>query len=352
MTRPQPVDVLEPRRLLAVFASVVDDVLFVGGDREADLIEFERRGDRVAVFGDGEEVGEFDATRLQRVVVDAGGGDDTVILGRRLGVAAHVLAGDGDDTVGGGDRGDLIDGGPGDDLLDGNHGTDTIYGGGGDDRIFTGPTEVAAVAGDAQFFDETLPDVVWGGGGADRAAIGGHAVLVSGVEDLDVRGDAERYLTAGPSGFGISQDREYVVRAPAANGFETLVGELRRDGGVGGYAFEWTLDAGGRAADVGPVLLGYESGRAVGSFEFRGESAPADPSAPAVRTSVVAMPDRFADAGGGLAGTTAPSPAESGRFRGRKRCRRRRSAPTARTAGCSSRCRSSPATAHSARRWT
>ena len=315
MPRAPTLERLESRRLLAVDAFVSgNDTLRVVGDDAANLIEFERRDDRLAVLADGEQVGEFDATDLTRVVVDAGGGDDRVILGRRIGVPARVDAGAGDDTIGGGDRGDLIYGGEGDDLLDGNAGVDTIYGDAGDDLIYSGPTEVAAAGESALFFDETLPDVVWGGDGEDRAAVSGWAVLVSGVEDLDVRGDFERYLTRASTSVRVGEDgepvsltegRRYVVGEPADFGgipraVRSAVGELRADDD-GGYTFEWTLDVGDRAADVGPVLLGYANGRAAGSVEVCAGGEPPSGATSAVRTSAVALPDRFAEAGGGLA---------------------------------------------------
>ena len=304
---------LEGRRLLAVTAAVDDGVLRVTGDDDANLIEFERRDDRLAVLADGEEIGEFDATGLTRVEVDAGGGDDRVILGRRIGLAARVDAGAGDDTVGGGDRGDLIYGGAGDDLLDGNAGVDTIYGNAGDDLIYTGPTEVAErddvivsrLEPNMQLRQSPVidPDVVWGGEGEDTAAVSGWAVLVSGVEEVDVRRDRERVFP--PTN---------VLRVPEATGPFFRVPEVRRPEVVfptlreavgelvetdnGGHAFEWRLDVGGSAPFVEPIVAEYAFGRVSATLT---QVEIGDDSAEPVRVVRTELPDGFADAGGGLA---------------------------------------------------
>ena len=82
---------------------------------------------RIAVDGD-----------LQRVEVDAGGGDDIVILGQKLPVPAVVDGGAGDDLIGGSQDGDVLLGGLGNDTLDGNAGGDYLDGGDGDDTLIPG----------------------------------------------------------------------------------------------------------------------------------------------------------------------------------------------------------------------
>ena len=308
---------LEGRRLLAVTAAVDGGVLRVSGDNEANLIEFERRDDRLAVLADGEEVGEFDATRLARVEVDAGGGDDRVILGRRIGLAARVDAGAGDDTVGGGDRGDLIYGGAGDDLLDGNAGVDTIYGDAGDDLIYTGPTEVTRkyevvddggfdqVLGDSEYLIE--PDVVWGGGGDDTAEVAGWAVLTSGVETTNVRRDAERLVPDPLLAFDADDvpAAEFVQRPRGLfPEVETLVGELVRVDseptgpfGVPPYAFEWQIGLAG-GDFVEEVEATYDAGRVSATVvqTDAGFDRPED------RVARATLPDEFGRGGGLLVG--------------------------------------------------
>ena len=75
---------------------------------------------------------------LQRVEVDAAGGDDTVILGQKLPVPAVVDGGAGDDLIGGSRDGDVLLGGVGNDTLDGNAGGDFLDGGDGDDTLIPG----------------------------------------------------------------------------------------------------------------------------------------------------------------------------------------------------------------------
>jgi Ca2+-binding RTX toxin-like protein len=106
------------------------------------------------------DVGDItvDTTRVERVVVTAGGGADLINASAqtRSDVAVVVRGGDGNDTVRGGAGADNLAGGEGDDRLAGGRGNDRLVGDEGDDRLGGG-------RGNDRFV---------GGGGADTVIIG------------------------------------------------------------------------------------------------------------------------------------------------------------------------------------
>ena len=71
--------------------------------------------------------------------VNAGGGDDSVVLASDIPIPATLRGGPGRDRLLGGDAADKIVGGPGPDYLTGRHGDDWIFGGSGPDKLFGGP---------------------------------------------------------------------------------------------------------------------------------------------------------------------------------------------------------------------
>jgi len=84
--------------------------------------------------------------------VDAGSGNDTVIVGGSVRVSTTLRGGPGNDDLAGGDNTDKLLGGPGHDKLAGRGGADFLYGGPHRDVIFGGPGQ----------------DVLLGGPGRDR----------------------------------------------------------------------------------------------------------------------------------------------------------------------------------------
>jgi hypothetical protein len=70
--------------------------------------------------------------------VNAGGGDDTVALARKVTAPVTMRGGPGDDVLVGGGGRDRLLGGPGDDELVGRHADDRLYGGPGDDLLLGG----------------------------------------------------------------------------------------------------------------------------------------------------------------------------------------------------------------------
>lgn len=244
---------LESRRLLAaaattVTAEVFGDTLAIVGSGGDDLIEFERRGDGLAIHFESDvavilpvpgpspqgvlELSAGELRNVKRVDVRVGEGDDTVILGRNLNLPARVDGGPGNDLIGGGNRGDLLFGGDGEDTVDGNAGVDTIYGNDGDDVLYSGPLPLRAGLNGQEL--PPSPDVIYGGRGNDVAGLDGSVFIGSGVEE---RRFSDRFDT-GFSGVG------------------RIEGELIQDGRTGAdgqpmHSFVWRLlDDTGQPAEL------------------------------------------------------------------------------------------------------
>lgn len=93
--------------------------------------------------------------------VNAGAGNDVVMLGRDLPVPVTLRGGTGNDELFGGSAGDLLLGGVGDDRLVGRPGADSLLGGDGVDTLIGG-------AGNDLLRGGTAEDVLLGGSGANE----------------------------------------------------------------------------------------------------------------------------------------------------------------------------------------
>ena len=194
------------------------DSLFVFGTNRADEITLTRVGGAVSVTMNGAYLGRFAADR--RIVVEAGGGDDVVVVSNTLNLDAALSGGRGDDRLVGG-RGDdsldggvgedvlialvgdnRLDGGAGDDVLRGGDGDDVLTGGGGDDRLAgrRGDDVLRGGRGADRLNGAAGDDALDGGRGDDRLNAGrGTDVLVGGRGADRLRGGANRdLLIAGP----------------------------------------------------------------------------------------------------------------------------------------------------------
>jgi Ca2+-binding RTX toxin-like protein len=152
----------------AYTAQVQDGTLNIVGDNASDKLALRLAPGspgtlQLDVGEDGTADFSFDRSTFTAIDVQAGGGDDEVVVDQIDGTftddALTIDGGRGDDTIRGGDGADLLIGGSGDDVVSGGRGNDTIQLGGGDDETAWNP-------GDAS-------DSIDGGGGRDRLDFNG-----------------------------------------------------------------------------------------------------------------------------------------------------------------------------------
>lgn len=94
--------------------------------------------------------------------VNAGGGDDSVVVAREVPVSVTLRGGTGSDELIGGGAGDTLVGSAGDDRLVGRAGADTLLGGTGSDRL-------VGCSGNDLLRGGPDKDVILGGSGANDA---------------------------------------------------------------------------------------------------------------------------------------------------------------------------------------
>ena len=119
---------LEARDVPAATAALVGGTLAVAGTAGNDRIHVTEANGVITVDDGSTRVGDFDASAVTAVTVDAGAGDDLVELGATVTAPATLAGGDGNDRLyaGGGDA--TLDGGAGDDLLRGGLGRTAFVG--------------------------------------------------------------------------------------------------------------------------------------------------------------------------------------------------------------------------------
>ena len=136
LTRIAFVEPLEPRRLLATAA----DVIQLDGSGSADhLIVYRARdvANRLVFLRNGAFTA-FEIGKASGVVVHGFGGDDVIDVTGVTGLAVTVFGDNGDDTIGGSPGDDQLFGNSGDDLLLGQAGNDLLQGGPGRDTLSGG----------------------------------------------------------------------------------------------------------------------------------------------------------------------------------------------------------------------
>jgi Ca2+-binding RTX toxin-like protein len=79
-----------------------------------------------------------EARSIASFEVNAGAGDDRIVVARKVGAPVILRGGAGDDVLIGGSGDDRLLGGSGNDALTGRGGDDALYGGPGNDRLFGG----------------------------------------------------------------------------------------------------------------------------------------------------------------------------------------------------------------------
>ena len=126
----------------AVTASVVSNQLRVVGDAAADVItlRLSANAQSIDVRRGSTLVGSFQRSTFTSIRVDAGGGDDELIIETdatlsHIDEPMTVEGGDGNDVLAGGRGNDTIRGGSGNDAIEASAGDDIVLGGIGDDRF-------------------------------------------------------------------------------------------------------------------------------------------------------------------------------------------------------------------------
>lgn len=168
-------------------------------------------------------------TGVQRIEVDAGAGDDRVVVVSSL--PARLSGGEGRDTLTGGGGDDTLDGGAGSDALTGGAGKDTVTYSGRSARVLV-DLDVVGGAGEPGEDDRIAADVenaVGGDGPDELRGDGGPGVLAGGGGDdlLDGRGGADR-LEGGDG----TDTADYATR----RGGVTADADNRADDGQSGEA--------------------------------------------------------------------------------------------------------------------
>jgi Ca2+-binding RTX toxin-like protein len=122
---------------------------------------------------------------LQQVVVNLGGGNDTLNAGAQANAAVRVIGvgGDGDDFLRGGAGNDILLGGSGSDVIRGGSGNDVLLGQAGNDNLGGGDGSDVLLGGDGNDAlngggADGAPDILVGGDGADTF------IQFSGENDL------------------------------------------------------------------------------------------------------------------------------------------------------------------------
>lgn len=145
-------------------------------------------GNNVQV-NEGGEIRNFPVADVQRISYDGLGGGDFVQLA--VPIRAHLIGGEGNDTLLGGTRQDILEGGVGADFLSGGSGNDTIDGGGGNDRIYGkgGNDSLIGGAGSDRFNGGIGDDFMNGGRDNDTFTGGDGADQLFGGSGTDTATD-------------------------------------------------------------------------------------------------------------------------------------------------------------------
>ncbi len=174
--------------LNATFARLTPHgTIVVKGTSGSDNIVVSNEGSQVAVTVN-DRTKFFSSAAVQQLRIDAGAGDDTVLV--QVDKPATILGGDGNDTLTGGSGDDLINGGAGDDSLSGGAGNDTLNGESGNDTLAGGDgTDTADYSDRTTGFQFT---VFFGGSG--MATSGTETDATDSCEDLIGTNQADSFL--------------------------------------------------------------------------------------------------------------------------------------------------------------
>jgi Ca2+-binding RTX toxin-like protein len=188
---------LESRRVLAAgVATLSDGVLSIEGTHKNDKIVVSLAGEDLTQLSVkiNKSTTLFSAADVTSLVINAGNGNDRVVVAESVLIPAQIFGGKGNDWLTGGGAIDVIYGGAGNDKLDGGSGDDQLLGEAGQDRLRGGMGS----------------DGLWGGAGHDRLEGGagndflygeaGHDQLRGGDDDDQLFGGDGKDLLYGQNG--------------------------------------------------------------------------------------------------------------------------------------------------------
>jgi uncharacterized delta-60 repeat protein len=154
--------------------------ILIRGTEGNDRIFVHRSGDNLLVDRNG-VVTSVRGPLGVLVTVEAGAGDDLVVIDTGVGPAI-VYGGDGKDTLVGGDYADSLYGNAGKDRIDGGGGNDRVAGNGGNDQLLGGEglDRIYGDAGNDVELGCSGADRIWGGAGDDLLSGNGGNDMLSG----------------------------------------------------------------------------------------------------------------------------------------------------------------------------
>ena len=114
---------------------VTNNQLEIRASDKRDSINVESASGKLRVVVNGKLTGTVPQSFVNRIVIYAGAGNDTINISNRITIPAVIHGGAGNDDIYGGGGGDQIFGDGGNDVLFGRDGDDWLYGGYGGDRL-------------------------------------------------------------------------------------------------------------------------------------------------------------------------------------------------------------------------
>jgi Ca2+-binding RTX toxin-like protein len=197
------IELLENRRLLSATAFLNTTTLQINGTKYIDNIEINFvakksatiNGFDIIVRSNGGDIGKFDSDDVKGIIVNLAAKDDNLIV---------TVTGETADSIAEGKKKDfdqrlLVNAGAGDDyvyinpdlkvgaLINGQAGHDTLQGGGDDDTIYggAGNDQIYGDGGDDMLFGNAGNDALYGGSGDDFLSGGKGFDIAIGGTDAD-----------------------------------------------------------------------------------------------------------------------------------------------------------------------
>jgi Ca2+-binding RTX toxin-like protein len=195
------------------------DTAEVNGGNGSEIFTITPNGTRVRFDRTNPAPFSLDIGTTENLVLNAGGGDDTITASNGLASLIHLTldGGAGNDTITGGDGNDTLIGGDGNDVITGGRGNDTAQLGTGDDTFIWNPGDGSDV-GDGQNGTDTL---VFNGSNVNESmsilANRGHVSLtrdvgnvtmdLTSIEDIQINalGGADNITVGDLTGTGVTQ---------------------------------------------------------------------------------------------------------------------------------------------------